>query len=124
MHSILCNCKNSVMKSFVQLTIERLGGSKMHRNISAKGSPESLVSIEVPPGEYGLFYTLYSQQRQVNGQSCSTRNSQEFKDLSWKRLLEWCGLTFEELSSLKTPFVWIEGTQLDMYPKTQPVNCH
>ncbi|KAL8428061.1 hypothetical protein ACSSS7_007415 [Eimeria intestinalis] len=102
--------------------ISRADGTKLSRLMSAKGNPQTPVNISVPPGDYSMWYSLFSPTRQVNGSPCSIRSANDFQNLTWEKALEWCGLKFEDLAGLKAPFVWIEGSQVSMFPNAQPVS--
>ncbi|KAL8447515.1 hypothetical protein Emed_004303 [Eimeria media] len=107
-------------EGLITMYISRADGTKLSRLISAKGNPQTPVNMNVPSGDYSIFYSLYSPTKQVNGMPCSIRSASDFMNLTWEKALEWCGLKFEELAGLKAPFVWIEGSQVSMFPNAQP----
>ncbi|KAL8439878.1 hypothetical protein Efla_000850 [Eimeria flavescens] len=105
---------------FSQMYIARADGTKLSRMVSARGNPQAPVNMSLPPGEYAMSYSLFSPTKQVNGSPCSMRTAADFENLTWETALGWCGLTFQELAGLTSPFVWLEGAQVSMFPTTQP----
>ncbi|KAL8270517.1 hypothetical protein Esti_005554 [Eimeria stiedai] len=113
-------CVAASVLCLTEMYIARADGTKLSRLISARGNPQTPVNINVSTGDYSISYSLFSPTKQVNGSPCSIRSASDFQNLTWGKALEWCGLKFEELAGLKSPFVWIEGSQISMFPNTQP----